>query len=118
MDYQFSRNLLGQAIATCELECEAFGDWLTNDLGSDKTQIKALIEIINKLQNQELNHYQHVGKDYHLELDTDEVELSLNNTQISDPNFNQEEHLGSDNTTGCGLTDLLYLLNAWLDYLS
>ena len=122
MDYQFSHNLLGNPVAICELECEAFGDWLSHDIAQDAAQITHLLNTIQQLQTNQLVNYQHNGKEYHLELDKDEVELNLNNNHIqtmthSEDDENQELedlHIQS----GCGLADFHILLKAWQKFIS
>lgn len=117
MDYQFSRDFLGNPVATCELECEAFGDWLSQDIAQDTSQINLLLNIVEKLQNKQLIDYQHNGKEYHLLFDKDEVELVLNNNLIQEMSTTDDDesqelsdlHIQS----GCGLADFKSLLRAW-----
>ncbi|MBU3004581.1 YacL family protein [Paraglaciecola arctica] len=117
MDYQFSRDFLGNPVATCELECEAFGDWLSQDIAQDTSQINLLLNIVEKLQNKQLVDYQHNGKEYHLLFDKDEVELVLNNNLIQEMSTTDDDesqelsdlHIQS----GCGLADFKLLLRAW-----
>ena len=73
MDYQFSHDILGNPVVTCELECEAFGDWLSHDIAQDFAQITLLLNTVQQLQSNQLVSYQHNGKEYHLLLDKDEV---------------------------------------------
>jgi len=122
MDYQFFHDILGNPIATCELECEAFGDWLSHDIAQDLRQITLLLNTIQQLQNNQLMSYQHNGKEYHLLLDKDEVELILNNNHIQNMAVAEDEtnqeladlHIQS----GCGLVDFDTLLKAWQQFIS
>jgi hypothetical protein len=122
MDYQFFHDILGQPVATCELECEAFGDWLSHEIARDLAQIALLLNIIQQLQTNQLSSYQHNGKEYHLEFDKDEVELILNNNDIQDMTFSEDDesqelsalHIQS----GCGLADFYTLLKAWQKFVS
>ncbi|GAC21267.1 YacL family protein [Paraglaciecola arctica] len=122
MDYQFSHDILGHPIATCELECEAFGDWLSNDIAQDFTQITLLLDTVHQLQNNQLINYQHNGKEYHLLLDKDEVELLLNNNHIQNmaPSEDDESQELADLhiQSGCGLADFYKLLKAWQKFVS
>ena len=112
MEYQFSYDVLGQPVAKCELECEAFGDWLSHDIAKDHKQLSLLLEVIKKLQKQQLADYQYIGKIYHLQLDKDEVTLTLNNETLD---LAQAQHVEWDPeiSNGCGLIDLQRLLIAW-----
>jgi uncharacterized protein YacL (UPF0231 family) len=120
MDYQFSYDFLGQPVAKCELECELFGDWLSHDLADDAQHIAQLIDITEKLHTKRLNHYQYQGKEYHLEFDTEEVELMLNNNLITSPELIKDtdfqEHSSAPAATGCGLSDFVHLLKAWQQF--
>lgn len=117
MDYQFLHNILGQPMAKCDLECEPFGDWLTYDIEQDTKQITHLLDIVQQLQNKTISSYQHNGKEYHLLLDNDEVELILNNNHIQHmaPSEDDEsQELNELNIqSGCGLADFDALLKAW-----
>ncbi|MEP1445033.1 MAG: YacL family protein [Paraglaciecola sp.] len=121
MDYQFSRDFLGSPVATCELECEAFGDWLSQDIAQDTSQINLLLNIVEKLQNKQLIDYQHNGKEFHLLFDNDEVELVQNNNLIQEMSATDDDesqelsdlHIQS----GCGLADFKTLLSAWRDFI-
>ncbi|MFT6991988.1 MAG: hypothetical protein ACJASL_003985 [Paraglaciecola sp.] len=122
MDYQFFHDLLGQPIATCELECEAFGDWLSNDIARDVRQIALLLNTVNQLQTHQLSSYQHIGKEYHLQFDKDEVELILNNNQIQAIETSEDDESQELNDlhvqSGCGLADFYTLLKAWQQFIS
>ena len=122
MDYQFFHDILGNPVATCELECEPFGDWLSHDIAQDLRQISLLLNTIKQLKTNQLASYQHNGKEYHLLLDKDEVELILNNNHIQNQTTSEDDesqeltdlHIQS----GCGLADFHTLLKAWLQFIS
>jgi uncharacterized protein YacL (UPF0231 family) len=122
MDYQFFHDILGHPVASCELDCEAFGDWLTHDIAQDVEQITLLLNTIQQLQTNQLTSYQHNGKEYHLEFDKDEVELMLNNNHIQDmtPIADDESQELEDLyiQSGCGLADFYTLLKAWQQFVS
>jgi uncharacterized protein YacL (UPF0231 family) len=122
MDYQFFHDILGQPVASCELECEAFGDWLSHDIAQDFKQITLLLDIIKQLQNKQMISYQHNGKEYHLQFDNDEVDLILNNNHIQDIAPSEEDEsqeLGDLHIqSGCGLADFYTLLKAWQQFVS
>ena len=116
MDYQFSHDILGQPSATCELECEAFGDWLSHEIAQDFAQINLLLNTVQQLQSNQLVSYQHNGKEYHLLLDKDEVELILNNNHIQEMTSLNDDTPELSNLhiqSGCGLADFHTLLKAW-----
>jgi uncharacterized protein YacL (UPF0231 family) len=122
MDYQFSHDILGHPVATCELECEAFGDWLSHDITQDLAQITLLLDIIHQLQTNQLLSYQHNGKEYHLQFDKDEVELILNNNHIQEMGSSEDDESQELNDlhiqAGCGLADFHTLLKAWQQFVT
>jgi uncharacterized protein YacL (UPF0231 family) len=121
MDYQFFHDLLGNPIAKCELECEAFGDWLSHDISKDVAQITLLLNTVQQLQSNQIADYQHYRKEYHLLLDKDEVELCLNNNYIqnmTDSKDDESQELEDlQIQSGCGLADFNRLLEAWQQFI-
>lgn len=121
MDYQFFHDILGHPMATCELECEPFGDWLSHDIADDAEQITVLLNVIHQLQTNQLASYQHNGNEYHLEFDKDEVELILNNNHIqniaSSEDDESQELEDLHIQAGCGLADFYTLLKAWQKFI-
>jgi uncharacterized protein YacL (UPF0231 family) len=123
MDYQFFHDILGNPAATCELECEAFGDWLSHEIAQDFEQITLLLDTIQQLQTHQISSYQHNGKEYHLELDKDEVELILNNNHIQEMTSSEEDDESQELSdlhiqSGCGLADFQTLLKAWQQFVN
>jgi len=123
MDYQFFHDILGNPAATCELECEAFGDWLSHEIAQDFEQITLLLDTIQQLQTHQISNYQHNGKEYHLELDKDEVELILNNNHIQEMTSSEEDDESQELSdlhiqSGCGLADFQNLLKAWQQFVN
>ena len=122
MDYQFFHDILGHPVAICDLDCEPFGDWLSHDVAQEFEQITLLLDIIQRLQTNQLVSYQHNGKEYHLQFDKDEVELILNNNHIQNfaPIEEDESQELSDMhiQSGCGLADFYTLLKAWQTFIS
>lgn len=115
MEFQFRTDITGQPIAKCELECEAFGDWLSHDLGSNRSNIRSVLEVVDKLLNKQLSHYELTGKDYHLVFEDDEVQITLNHNQTSHNEF--AESYDQEIENGCGLIDFKHLLLEWQKFI-
>ena len=115
MEFQFQTDVTGQPIAKCGIESEAFGDWLGNDLGADRPQIRALLDIVEKLLAKKLLHYQLIGKEYTLDFEDEEVLITLNHHQTSHEEFAQEYDLNI--SAGCGLVDFQRLLQEWKHFI-
>ncbi|MEP0354725.1 MAG: YacL family protein [Paraglaciecola sp.] len=116
MEYQFSYDFLGKPTAKCELDCELFGDWLTQDVGGNISGIKQLLAIIQQLQTREIQDYSYIGNTYHLLLDYSEAELQLNNASLA-PSAKLDIEWHEQESAGCGLIDLQHTLEAWLNFI-
>lgn len=118
MDYKFFRELSGKPIAECESEASTFGDWLSNELSNDENAVCEILDMIEKLQSQQLSSHKVKGHDYTLILNEDEAELHSHLGY-----WNEEEELPEgtelDQQTeiGCGLQDLKELLLEWRDFI-
>ena len=115
MDYQFYRDITGKALAECEIE--AFADWLSHDLAANQSQITQLLNIIERLENQQIKHEKFRGQDYCLHLNQDEVELEALFVGFADEEALPEgTEFEEPLLVGCGLEDLKHLLLAWQDF--
>lgn len=115
MEFEFKTSITGQPIAKCELECEAFGDWLSHDLGNNPHHVSKLLTTVEQLLSKQIQHVELPGKEYHLSIEDDEVSISLNHAQSSSEEF--AEQASNHQTTGCGLVDFQQLLKAWLEFI-
>jgi uncharacterized protein YacL (UPF0231 family) len=116
MDFQFTTDITGLPIAKCDTECEAFGDWLSNDISVDKTTIDALLNTLDSLVNKQINSYKFSGKIYYLVFADDEVELFLNNHRVTNSEFTEDD-IPYGPEAGCGLVDFQQLLQEWRDFI-
>ncbi len=114
MDFEFITDVTGQPLAKCETEAEAFGDWLSHDIGANKSAIASLLETVESALSQSQVDFEFSGKIYHLIMSNDEVELFLNNNQISHSEFANEQ--SDEAVAGCGLVEFKHLLENWLDF--
>ncbi|MFT2090040.1 YacL family protein [Paraglaciecola sp. 2405UD69-4] len=117
MEYQFSYDLLGKPTAKCELDCELFGDWLTQDMSENSNSTEELLAIIQQLLAREIQDYCFISDTFHLLLDDSEAELKVNNADLA-ASVNLEVEWHSEDSAGCGLIDLQHILEAWLDFIA
>ncbi|MEP1384384.1 MAG: YacL family protein [Paraglaciecola sp.] len=117
MEYQFSYDFLGKPTAKCELDCELFGDWLTQDIGNNSSETKQLLAIIQQLQTRKIQEHRYIGNTFHLLLEDSEAELQLNNASLA-PSTKLDIEWHGQESVGCGLVDLQHLLEAWLDFIT
>lgn len=121
MEYQFKTDINGQPTAKCELDCEAFGDWLTNDIGKNRAQLTALIISVEQALKKAVQFFELTTQGYHLEIELEEVTLSLRYTSHNSSHdeslfHDQDDHTDNEDNspaTGCGLADFHDLLKGW-----
>ncbi|OFC69274.1 YacL family protein [Alteromonas confluentis] len=116
MDFEFLTDVTGQPLARCDMESEYFGDWLSHDIGSDKALITSLLHNLDRLLGRQIPDYEFVGKIYHLTIADEEVDLFLNNNDIADSQFEDEQPDGP--VAGCGLVELKHLLASWQAFIA
>lgn len=115
MDFDFVTDVTGQPLAKCDLETEAFGDWLSHDIGTDKAAISALLNMLQQLLDRQIIDYEFTGKIYHIQITEDEVDLFLNNNELTHYEFEDETIDGP--VSGCGLVEFKHLLESWLSFI-
>ncbi|MFS1703339.1 UPF0231 family protein [Aestuariibacter sp. GS-14] len=115
MDFDFVTDVTGQPLAKCDIETEAFGDWLSHDIGTSKPAISALIAKLEQVLNRTLSHYEYTGKIYHLVIEDDEVDVFLNNSELAHSEFEDDAIDGP--VAGCGLVEFKHLLESWLTFI-
>ncbi|GGF57439.1 YacL family protein [Alteromonas lipolytica] len=115
MDFEFVTDVTGQPLAKCDIESEAFGDWLSHDLGTNTKAISDLLLTVDGLLAKRAADAEITGKIYHLVIADDEVDLFLNNTELSGQEF--EEEFSDGPVAGCGLVEFKHLLQSWLEFI-
>lgn len=120
MDYRFYINERNQPQASLSMGHEAFGDWLSHDIGNDVAQCQQLLQWIDELTQRQRSELEWHTTQYTLQLDREEAMLTAryqhddSDDALSDPDL----HVYQDESeAGCGLDDLRELICAWLDFL-
>lgn len=116
MDFEFVTDVTGMPLAKCDIESEAFGDWLSHDISVDKNTIITLLSNIDKVLKHQLTHYEFIGKIYHLTIADDEVELFINSGQSQHSEF--DDDYSELAAAGCGLIECKHLLTNWLEFIA
>ena len=114
MDFEFLTDVTGQPLARCDMESEYFGDWLSHDIGSNTTLIASLLGSLDALVERKTADFEYTGKIYHLVVADEEVDLFLNNVELADSQFEDEQPEGP--VAGCGLVELRHLLASWQEF--
>lgn len=141
MEYQFNFDALNRPVARCSMDHEAFGDWLTHDLGAHPQQIADILSQLDRLLNKQTNQWQKRWADYRLKLTQEDAIISATSTyaeqggqgDYGDSLFDDHEALlGGDESMGfdseelslddqqghaiCGLEDFQTLILAWQEF--
>jgi|SaaInl59LU_5_DNA_1037362.scaffolds.fasta_scaffold77523_2 uncharacterized protein YacL (UPF0231 family) len=123
MNYQFIRDISGQALAKFDMGGETFAQWFSEELGNDKAKIDALLHAIEQLNNKQINTFELPGKEIHLRMNADEVE-AVSKYLDNDDFESQAEDLpegtqvyDQESASGCGLEDFAQVLASWKDFI-
>ena len=120
MDHEFVRDIDGRCRANLSMGHEAFGFWLTDELGENLTQCNELLKIIARLL--------HGGDDYTLSgnafcLHLDQEAATVNALELQFETEIEDNELGlsyydDELFAACGLEDFEQLLLAWREFIS
>lgn len=122
MDYEFRRDLYGRYLANLSMGHEAFGVWLTEEIGTDSNLIHVLLDKVEQLQNGRCSEHRLSGKTFTLSMNLDAIEIRANllddivdelpEEPPEDLNFYDQESQAS-----CGVDDFHQLLEAWSTFI-
>lgn len=120
MDYLFTRDLNAHPFAEFSMGAEAMGHWFNEELGCDKNKISQLLHIISQLQCKQLTSYKLKGKEYLLQLDSEEAEITSKWLANEAPEDLPEgtELYDQESIAGCGLEDFKHILESWQNFIS
>lgn len=120
MDHEFVRDIDGRCRANLSMGHEAFGFWLTDELGENLTQCNELLKIIARLL--------HGGDDYTLSgnafcLHLDQEAATVSALELQFETEIEDNELGlsyydDELFAACGLDDFEQLLLAWREFIS
>ncbi|ACQ94155.1 conserved hypothetical protein [Tolumonas auensis DSM 9187] len=120
MDHQFVRNTDGRCRARLSMGHEAFGLWLTDELGADVARCNELLKITARLLHGG-DEYTLPGKDFSLHLDQEAATVSARELQFETEIEDNEAGLSyydDELFAACGLDDFEQLLLAWREFIS
>lgn len=119
MNYQFTRDHLGNPIAKFEMGSETFSQWFTEELGKDKQKLRSIFDAIHRLENKQIKEFMLPGKEFDLVLDKDEVEVKSKYLDTDTPDELPEgtEVYDQELLSGCGLEDFTIVLKSWQEFI-
>lgn len=117
MDYQFFYNERQLPCARLSMEHEAFGLWLSDELGNDSTKCQEILTAIHAISQKTQPDYQWQGREFLLRLDREDAEvILLSLLQEYSAEELQDEGLElyeAESRAQCGLDDFRDLLIEW-----
>ncbi|WJV53276.1 protein YacL [Prodigiosinella aquatilis] len=110
MDYEFLRDLTGQVIVKMSMGHEAVGHWFNEEV---KSQLVLLDEIENAARDiaGSERQWQHIGHEYTLLLDSEEVLIRANQLELDGDEIEEGmSYYDEESLSLCGLDDFLDLV--------
>jgi uncharacterized protein len=115
MDHEFVRDIDGRCRARMSMGHEAFGFWLTDELGSDVARCDEILKAIVKLLHGG-DEYKFSGKTFCLYLEEEAATVSALELQFETTIEDNEQGLSyydDELFAACGLEDFELLLRGW-----
>jgi len=130
MEYSFTRNDFDDPVAKLNMEAEAFGHWLNIEMSrANDVELQKIAASVAELLKGLGWQHEFAGREFHLEIDRQQVTVSANalleqriteNPEFDEEFSDDEEDELSDGAAGlvasCGLEDFQILLLAWIEY--
>ena len=121
MDFRFFYNERQLPCARLSMDHEAFGFWLSGDLGDNQTVLASLLETVDALLDGSLQEYEWRGHDFMLRLTGDEADVIahelLQQHPLDELNEDDMDFYDAESRASCGLDDFKDLLIEWRDFL-
>ncbi|GGY57822.1 hypothetical protein GCM10011297_33290 [Bacterioplanes sanyensis] len=121
MDYRFFYNERQLPCARLSMDHEAFGFWLSDDLGDDLHTLAMLLEKIDALLHGELQEFDWHGHDFLLKLSREDADVIahelLQEHSLEELNDEDMDFYDAESRASCGLEDFKDLLIEWRDFL-
>lgn len=123
MEYDFIREKDGSYSVELSMEHQPIAQWINTELSDDNGKITDIIQQIKDIKPKQLAEKKLVGQEYSLLMTSEEVEVTANSlhhkTDIYDDLLQEDDLHEDDNLSRamCGLEDLQYLLEDWLDFI-
>jgi len=118
MDYDFTYDDFGHPVAQFSMGHEAFGRWLSEELGGSDTKLSSLIERVEQLERDQFGEHTQVGLELVMRLNHEGVEIeamdATNNDELPEDTHLYEDELSAE----CGLQDFKRVLLDWRQFIS
>jgi uncharacterized protein YacL (UPF0231 family) len=118
MDYQFIRNDYNEAEAIFSGSHVAMGHFLTSELATDMAKMNAIREAITRLDNQCIESFEWLGKEYKLVIENGDVCITalVLEHELYDDLPESTQLYDDEQKSECGLSDFSEVLEDWLAF--
>lgn len=116
MDYEFMRDITGAVRVRLSTGHEAIGHWFNEEVGANPALLDEVEQAARSVAGSE-RQWQHIGHEYTLLLDGEEVMIRAN--QLAFDNDEMEEGMNyydEESLSFCGLEDFLNVLRGYRDF--
>lgn len=121
MEFEFKKELGGEPFAELSMGHEAIARWINDELGSNTTRVRQLIELVEQVESQTKPSASVQGQYLKLMLDKNGVMVSSQDEldSYADEGLDEENMTiyDSESNAECGLPDFLEVIYAWLDFI-
>lgn len=136
MEYRFTHNDIGQAVAHLNMEAEAFAHWLNIEMGkSNLAALKKILKASEQIIGRTLWDFDYTGSEFNLELSRQNARICANSALAGESaeqgDFSETDNMDDEpawddddvNETDmglvahCGIEDFRDLLSAWIGFL-
>lgn len=118
MDYEFTYDDYGHPAIRLEMGQEAMAQWLNTAVVRDRKRLDDVIELLQSLQDGRQREASVTEKGFEIHLTRDEVDVLIMSNDVLDDEYRGEglTLYEDEQSSGCGLEDLLALLEDWREF--
>ncbi|MFG1173713.1 protein YacL [Erwiniaceae bacterium CAU 1747] len=117
MEYEFLKDITGEVKVRMSMGHEAVGHWFNDEVEKDPELLDKVETAIADVKGS-LRQWQHVGKEYTLLLDEEEVMIRANKLSFEGDEMEEGMHYYDEESLSfCGVEDFLAVIIAWRAFL-
>ncbi|ROS01945.1 hypothetical protein EDC56_2394 [Sinobacterium caligoides] len=113
MDYSFKKDFYGQYSIELPSEQQAFGPWLTEEIGTNRATLDKIIAATQQLLNKCGWDYHHPGVNLRLTLNREQASIRSGDDLGQDDVEDGMSYCDNLHSADCGLEDFALLIQAW-----
>jgi hypothetical protein len=119
MEYEFVREITGQVKVSFSMGHEALGHWLNDEVDGDLNLLDQIETYLAHAGDKRQQPWQHVGHEYTLWTDGDEVMVSANELSFVSDELEEGLHYYDEESLSlCGSDDFLLVLRQYRSFLN